>query len=190
MVVVSGLPRSGTSMVMQMLHAGGLPCATDGERAADEDNPKGYFEVERVKRLAEETDKNWVRAHRGEALKVISFLLRHLPLDLRYRVLFITRRMDEILASQRQMLVHRGEDADAIADDVMASSFASHLLETEEYLERSSNFEALYFDHREVLSSPAKVARQIDEFLGGGLDQAAMVAAVDGSLHRNRAPGP
>ncbi len=108
-VVVSGLPRSGTSMIMKMLEAGGLPVLTDGLRAADEDNPKGYYEVERVKGLAEETDKGWLAEARGKGIKVISYLLKSLPPQFNYRVVFIRREIEEVLASQRKMLARRGE---------------------------------------------------------------------------------
>ena len=190
MVVVSGLPRSGTSMVMQMLSAGGLACATDGIRTADEDNPRGYFEVERVKQLHKEADKSWMRAHRGQAVKVISFLLRHLPGDLRYRVLLIHRDLQEVLASQRRMLLRRGEDPDAVSEVEMARTFADHLREVEAFLAEAGNFETLHLDHARILADPAAAARAIDPFLGGGLDQGAMAAAVDASLHRNRRPSP
>ena len=185
-VVVSGLPRSGTSMVMQMLGAGGLTCATDGIRAADEDNPRGYFEVERVKGLHKGGDKSWMRAHQGQAVKVISFLLRHLPGDLRYRVLLIHRDLEEVLASQRRMLLRRGEDPGAVPEPEMARAFAAHLREVEAFLEEAPNFDVLQLDYGRILADPAEAARAIDGFLGGGLDQEAMAAAVDGSLHRNR----
>ncbi len=189
-VVVSGLPRSGTSMVMQMLSAGGLTCATDGLRAADEDNPRGYFEVERVKGLHKEGDKSWMREYQGRAVKVISFLLRHLPGELRYRVLLIHRDLEEVLASQRRMLQRRGEDPDAVPEPEMARAFADHLREVEAFVEEAANFETLQLDHGRILADPAAAARAIDRFLGGGLDQGAMAASVDGSLHRNRRHSP
>ena len=188
-VVVSGLPRSGTSMVMQMLSAGGLACATDGIRAADEDNPRGYFEVERVRRLDKEGDRSWLQEYQGRAVKVISFLLRHLPGDLRYRVLLIHRDLQEVLASQRRMLLRRGEDPDAVPEPEMARTFADHLREVEAFLEEAGNFDTLRLDHGRVLADPAAAAGAIDGFLGGGLDRGAMAAAVDGSLHRNRRGG-
>ena len=104
--IVSGLPRSGTSMLMKMLEAGGLKPLTDRVRAADEDNPKGYYEFERVKRL--EKDKEWLPEARGRAVKIISMLLKHLPPGFSYKILFMLRSMDEVLASQTQMLVGGG----------------------------------------------------------------------------------
>lgn len=174
-------------MVMQMLSAGGLVCATDNERIADEDNPRGYFEDERVKELDKGADKNWLKTHKGQALKVISFLLPHLPRDVNYRVLFIRRSMDEVLASQTKMLSHRGEDSNAVSDEVMAQSLTTHLREVDYYLKHSATFETLYLEHGEALLEPALTARAINEFLGGKLDEAAMIDAVDGSLHRNLA---
>ena len=95
--VVSGLPRSGTSMMMRMLDSGGMEVLTDSIRTADEDNPKGYYEYERVKDLETETDKSYVRDGRGKVLKVISFLIRFLPDDNQYRVIFMRRDLDEVL---------------------------------------------------------------------------------------------
>ena len=109
--VVSGLPRSGTSMMMKMLEAGGIPPVTDELRTADEDNPKGYYEFERVKAM-DQGDTSWVVGARGKVVKVISALLKHLPPGEQYRVVFVRRNMPEILASQRKMLIHRGEDPD------------------------------------------------------------------------------
>jgi hypothetical protein len=107
-VVVSGLPRSGTSMMMKMLEAGGIPVLTDYEREADEDNPKGYFEFERVKNL-KDGDDAWLPQAKGKVVKVIAALLTDLPSSYEYEVIFMRRAMPEILASQRQMLIRRGE---------------------------------------------------------------------------------
>ena len=107
-IVISGLPRSGTSMMMQMLYAAGLPVITDQLRTADEDNPKGYFEIERIKGLYQENDKSWLVDYKGKAVKIISFLLLHLPAKINYKVIFMERDLDEILASQKKMLQNRG----------------------------------------------------------------------------------
>src|SRR5262245_65195845 len=125
-VIVSGLPRSGTSMMMKMLEAGGVPIMTDAIRTADVDNPKGYYEYERVKELEKETDKSYVREGRGKALKVISFLLKDLPDDNYYRVIFMRRDLDEVIASQNKMLDRRKEEA--IDDhETMAEAYRHHL---------------------------------------------------------------
>jgi hypothetical protein len=184
-VVVSGLPRSGTSMLMKMLEAGGLPLVTDGVRAADEDNPKGYYEVERVKNLGQDADKSYLRDARGKGIKVISYLLRSLPEDLNYRVVFVRRDLDEILASQKKMLDRRGEAHDIepqkmrelLQDDVWRSTWL---------LKHRPHFEAIEVRYAEVLAQPLEQARRVKTFLGTPLDVEAMASAVDPKLYRNR----
>src|SRR5215468_11569905 len=124
LVIVSGLPRSGTSMMMKMLAAGGIEPLTDNIRTADEDNPKGYFELERVKQI--ESDKAWLEDARSRVVKLISALLKHLPPSYQYKVIFMRRAMSEILASQRKMLMRRGEPADKVPDEKMAAMFNKH----------------------------------------------------------------
>jgi hypothetical protein len=185
-IVVSGLPRSGTSMVMQMIQAGGVEAATDGVREGDEDNPRGYFEIEKIKHLAEESDKSWLKEYRGRAVKVISFLLRELPRSLSYRVVFVTRDLDEILLSQKKMLRRRGEADDGLGDHRLRMSFTSHLRQVRFFLDRAPNFETLYLEHRDIIRRPVEAAARMNAFLGGELDEAAMAAAVDDTLYRNR----
>jgi hypothetical protein len=182
--VVSGLPRSGTSMMMKMLEAGGLTPLTDHQRVADDDNPRGYFEDERVKRLAR--DASWVGEARGKVVKVVSPLLRHLPPQYRYRVVFVRRDMAEVLASQRQMLIRRGERADALGDDTMAEAFRKHLAAVETWLAQQPNIDVLYVTYHEVVEAPARHAEQISRFLGNGLDTGRMATAVDGALYRQK----
>jgi hypothetical protein len=185
-VIVSGLPRSGTSMLMKMLDAGGLALVTDGVRTADEDNPKGYYEVERVKDLANEQDKSYLRGARGKGIKVISYLLRSLPRDLNYRVVFVRRDLEEILASQRKMLERRGESHE-IEPDKMRELFQDDLWRSTWLLKNGAQFEWIEVHYREILAQPLDQARRISAFLGGGLDEEAMAGAVDPALYRNRA---
>ncbi len=185
-VVVSGLPRSGTSMIMKMLEAGGLPVLTDGLRTADEDNPKGYYEVERVKNLAQEADTSWLAEARGKGLKVISYLLKSLPPRFNYRVIFIRREMEEVLASQQKMLVRRGE-ADETAPERMHSLFEDDLWRASYQLRRRPEFETIELHYSAVLARPLEESRRLAAFLGGGLDAEAMAATVDPQLYRNRA---
>jgi hypothetical protein len=185
-VVVSGLPRSGTSMVMKMLEAGGVPVITDGLRTADEDNPKGYYEVERVKNLASETDRRWLAGTRGKAIKVISYLLKSLPPTFNYKVVFIRREMEEVLASQRKMLARRGETEET-APDRMRALFEDDLWRASYQLKRRPEFEAIELHYSAVLAHPLEEARRLSAFLGGGRDAEAMAAAVDPQLYRNRA---
>lgn len=184
-VIVSGLPRSGTSMMMKMLEAGGLQVLTDNIRTADEDNPKGYYEFEAVKEL--ESNKEWLKDARGKVVKIISQLLKQLPPDYHYKIVFMRRKMEEILASQRQMLIRRGEPTDAISDDKMAKIFQAHLLQVESWLAKQPNMDVLYVHYTEALEQPLPVIDKINQFLGGKLDTKKMAAVVDKSLHRQRA---
>ncbi len=188
-VVVSGLPRSGTSMVMKMLEAGGLPILTDGLRAADEDNPKGYYEVERVKSLAQEADKGWLAEARGKGLKVISYLLKSLPPRFNYKVVFIRREMEEVLASQGKMLARRGE-AEATPPERMRALFEDDLWRAVYQLKRRPEFETIELQYAAALARPLEEARRLAAFLGGDLDVEEMAAAVDPALYRNRATRP
>jgi len=185
-VVVSGLPRSGTSMIMKMLEAGGLAVLTDGLRTADEDNPKGYYEVERVKRLAQEADKGWLAEARGKGLKVISYLLKSLPSTFNYKVVFIRREMEEVLASQRKMLARRGETEET-PPERMRALFEDDLWRASYQLKRRAEFETMELHYSAVLARPLEEAQRLAAFLGGGLDAEAMAAAVDPQLYRNRA---
>jgi hypothetical protein len=186
-VVVSGLPRSGTSMMMNMLAAGGLEILSDGERAADIDNPKGYFELERIKNLEKETDKSYLRAARGKAVKVISFLIKDLPDENDYRVLFMRRDLDEVLASQQKMIDRlESRDADAGAE-AMREAFRNDIARVRVLSRTRPNFALCEIRYRDAVADPAAASRAVNAFLGGRLDEAAMRAAVDASLYRNRA---
>jgi hypothetical protein len=184
-VVVSGLPRSGTSMMMKMLDAAGVAIMTDAVRAADIDNPKGYFEYERVKDLEKETDKSYIREGRGKALKVISFLLKDLPDDCYYRVIFMRRHLDEIISSQNRMLDRRGEET-IDEHETMAEAYRNHLAAVKILVRKRPNFEMLECRYDEVIANPSKAAAAVNAFLGGTLDERAMVSAVDAELYRNR----
>ena len=185
-VVVSGLPRSGTSMLMKMLEAGGVPIVTDGIRTADEDNPKGYYEVERVKDLAQESDRTWLVEARGKGIKVISFLLKSLPSEFNYRVVFIRRDIEEVLASQKKMLARRGETDDTPAER-MREHFTDDLWRAQYQLTHRPWFEMLEVHYTDILARPLEGAQRINGFLGGTLDTEAMAAVVDPDLYRNRA---
>ena len=184
-VVVSGLPRSGTSMLMRMLSAGGVPLVTDGERAADEDNPLGYFELERVKEL-DSDDASWLATARGRAVKVISFLLEKLPRGHDYRVVFLDRTLAEVLASQKKMLARRGETS-TTSDERMTELFEEHLRKTRLLLRDDPRFETLRVAYADVVADPATQARRIARFIGLPVDVERMAGAVDPSLYRNRA---
>jgi hypothetical protein len=184
-IVVSGLPRSGTSMMMKMLEAGGLSIVVDNLREADTDNPKGYFEYERVKQL-DKGDKAWLGEARGKVVKVISALLEHLPGEYTYKVLFMHRQIDEVLASQRKMLGHRGEAVDKISDAEMAQLFAKHLDKVQAWLQTQPNISVLDVDYNQLLADPYPHIHAVNRFLGGRLNEAKMANVVDPELYRNR----
>jgi hypothetical protein len=185
--IVSGLPRSGTSMMMKMLESGGLEIMTDAERTADDDNPKGYFEYERVKELEKETDKSYVREGRGKALKVISFLIKDLPDDNDYRVIFMRRDLGEVITSQNKMIENRGSEDSSATTEAMKEAYRNDIVRTRLLCKGRPNFELIEVHYSATVGSPAETANKVNAFLGGSLDEEAMRAAVDGSLYRNRA---
>ena len=183
-VVVSGLPRSGTSMMMKMLEAGGLRVVSDGQRTADVDNPNGYFEVEAVKKLPE-GETAWLRDAGGAVVKVISALLEYLPADRRYKVIFMERRLPEVLASQQKMLTNRKEESQA-GEAQMEAEFQKHLRAVKYWLARQPNIQVLYVDYNALLNAPEEGCRRVAEFLDMALDMEKMQAVPDGRLYRNR----
>jgi hypothetical protein len=182
-VVVSGLPRSGTSLMMQMLQAGGLEVLVDGQRVPDLDNPRGYCEFERVKNIKE--DSSWLVDVRGKAVKIISQLLFDLPATEQYRILFMERNLDEALASQEKTLARLGRAAGL--REQTKRGFQLHLAKVHSWLEEQSNMRVLRVDYSVVTHAPEQQATQINAFLARRLDVAAMAAAVEPSLYRNRA---
>ncbi|MCG8421704.1 MAG: sulfotransferase [Proteobacteria bacterium] len=180
--VVSGLPRSGTSLMMQMLHTGGLTALTDGLRAADDDNPRGYYELEAVK--ATERDPAWIERAAGHAVKVISYLLPQLPADREYRVVFMRRHLDEILSSQRRMLEHRGEP---VGDESsMRDRFVRHLEDIETWLRGAVHMRVLFVNYNRLISHPAEQVGRVCDFLDGRVNVEPMVAVIDPALYRQR----
>ncbi|MGC9986986.1 MAG: hypothetical protein ABSC07_00250 [Terriglobales bacterium] len=182
--IVSGLPRSGTSLMMQMLDAGGLPVLSDGERKPDTDNPKGYLEWERIKQLPK--DPNLIAEAEGKVVKVISQLLLLLPAGREYRIILMQRPLPEVLKSQDEMLRRRG-NAESIGNtSAIEEAFQRHLIEVNQWLAGKSNVKVARVHYHRVLREPKPVAEEVAAFLGTTLDIEAMVRQVDGSLYRNR----
>jgi len=181
--VVSGLPRSGTSMMMQMLHAGGLTCLTDELREADISNPKGYFEFEKVKSLR--TDNSWLSEAKGKVIKIISHLLSCLPLQLDYKVVFMERDLGEVLASQRKMLENQGRSEEKMSDERLGQIFAQQLHQVKQML-ADRQISTLFLGYKCVLEDPVEISTQLRAFLGNDLDQQAMRHVVDHNLYRQR----
>ena len=181
-VIVSGLPRSGTSLMMQMLDSGGLAVLTDGIRTADVDNPKGYYELEAVKKTKQ--NPSWLPQVRGKGVKMVSLLLYDLPATERYRVIFMNRDLDEVLVSQRKMLLRLQRDPGD--DGQMRRFFTTHLEKLHEWLGRQAHIAVLPVSYNQLLTEPATEAGRVNRFLDDRLDAAKMVGVVDPSLYRNR----
>ena len=184
-VVVSGLPRSGTSMMMKMLAEGGLTIVTDSQREADEDNPNGYFEVEVSKKL-KDGEINWIYEAQGKAVKVISYMLEFLPNDLEYDIIFMDREIHEVLASQKKMLARRNETS-SISDEEMDAQFRAHLKAAKYWLPRQPNMRVLYIKYNDAVNAPESICPLVAEFLAQPLNRAAMQSVPSQALYRNRA---
>jgi len=184
-IVVSGLPRSGTSMMMNMLESGGLELLTDGVRKADDDNPLGYYEYEAVKRLRE-GDNCWVKNARGKVVKIISYLLTNLPEKNHYHVIFMQRDLDEVLASQRKMIIRRGENPDKIDDKKMKTILQNHLDEIDAWINQQDNIARIYMPYRKIINDPHLYIEKLTQFLGFPLDTESMIRVVDPGLYRQR----
>jgi hypothetical protein len=183
-IVVSGLPRSGTSMMMKMLAEGGVPVVSDSIRGADEDNPNGYFEFEPVKALAEGRH-SWLADADHKTVKIVSALLEHLPPQYHYKILFMEREAKEILASQQKMLVRRSEESKT-GDADMEAQFREHLAATKYWLARQPNMEILYVDYNKLMSKPEAYCQAIADFIALPVDVSRMRSVPNERLYRNR----
>ena len=183
-IIVSGLPRSGTSMMMKMLAEGGLSAVVDSLRQADEDNPNGYFEIESSKSL-KNGEKKWLYDAQGKVVKVISYLLEFLPDDLSYDIIFMEREINEILASQQKMLKRRNEIS-ALSDAEMEAQFREHLRAVKYWVARKSNMRILFVKYNEMVNAPETLCQSIADFLEMPLDLKAMQSVPSQSLYRNR----
>lgn len=181
-VVVTGMPRSGTSLMMQMLNAGGIPALTDNRRAPDAHNPLGYFEYEPVKSLAR--DASWVQSGRGKAVKIIYRLLRHLPREFEYRVVFMERELAHVFASQREMLRARGDVAAKQSEQPMLAAFETEIKEAQRWLASQRNIQILLVRYDEILENPDYWVSEVSRFLDG-LDTTAMAACVNPALRHH-----
>ncbi|MGE3243662.1 MAG: sulfotransferase family protein [Pirellulales bacterium] len=180
--VVTGLPRSGTSMMMQMLAAGGLPVLTDGQRTADEDNPRGYFECDKVRSLR--SDNRWLTEANGKAVKVIAQLLEYLP-DENYRLVFMQRDLSEVISSQRTMLDRSGKQGARLTHEQLANVFSKQIDKVDRII-AARNMPVLRVSYRACIDTPEAVAANVNRFLRCGLDERAMAASVDTRLYRQR----
>ena len=184
--IVSGLPRSGTSLMMQMLEAGGLDILTDNWRDADRSNPKGYYELERVKDLGRH-ETSWLEDARGKVVKVISALAMHLPPDYKYKILFMQRNPRERLWSERVMLAQRGQCVSPASDDELLTIYREHVQAVTRWMHAQSNVNVIYVNYGHMIVSPVREISRINRFLGGCLATRKMLDVVDPMLYRMRA---
>lgn len=183
-VVVSGLPRSGTSMMMKMLAEGGLAAVTDEIRSADDDNPNGYFELEAVKQMSD-GNVAWLDGAGGKVVKVISALLEYMPPRHFYKVIFMEREIKEVLASQKKMLANRQEES-SISDAEMEEQFRKHVAAVKAWLVRQPNMEVLYVSYNAMVNEPSSLCKKVIDFLGLPLQYEKMLAVPNERLYRNR----
>ena len=182
--IVSGLPRSGTSMMMQMIEKGGIPALTDNIRTPDEDNPKGYYEFEPVKKTKE--DASWLERAGGKVVKMVHVLLLDLPPDREYRVVFMRRKLEEVVASQDVMLQRGGKSTGGLSSEKVIQVFRAQMVKVDKWVRDHSNFRLLYVNYNELLANPKPEIEAIDSFLGGRMNTDAMLAVVDPTLYRQR----
>jgi hypothetical protein len=181
-ILVSGLPRSGTSLMMQMLASGGVQIVTDYQRTADADNPRGYYELEKVKRIKQ--DVSWLPEVRGKAIKIVSQLLYGLPPQERYWIIFMERDLDEMLLSQEKMLQRL--ERPAVPRQQMKQSYTLHLERLRGWLDRQRNMKVLWVNYNQLIADPVTDAQRISDFLAGKPNADQMIRSVDPALYRNR----
>ena len=184
-IIVSGLPRSGTSLMMMLLEAGGIPILTDNLRTSDVDNPKGYYEFEPVKSMPKGNNQ-WLSQATGKAVKVISSLLKFLPPDHCYKIILMRRRIDEIMASQARMIRNRQENSDRISDAEMSMLFEKHLHDISAWLKRQDYIEHIEISYNEILRAPETAHSVLSSFLDHALDTDQMISMIDRSLYRQK----
>lgn len=179
-VIVSGLPRSGTSLMMQMLDKGGLDSLVDQKRKADESNPKGYYEFEPVKSIHK--DNSWLDQAKDKSVKIVAPLLKHLDFKYRYKIIFMKRNLDEIIKSQQKMI---GKNPD-IFPVSLYNAFRKQLESIEIWKNKEPGVELIYIDYKDVLDHPNVAIDKIQSFLGIDLKKNEMEKCIDISLYRNK----
>lgn len=191
LTIVSGLPRSGTSMMMQMINQGGIPALVDDQRPPDDDNPRGYYEFQPVKRTRE--DPSWLDDAFGKVVKMVHLLLLDLPLDRPYRVVLMRRNLLEVVRSQNVMLTNMGRSVEDLPPERIIDAYHLQIAKVRRHLERNAQcFRYMEADYNELVQNPGPCLEKIGQFLDG-LDVARMQVAIEPRLYRNRqaceAPG-
>ena len=182
--IVTGLPRSGTSLMMKILDEGGLETVQDNIRQADIDNPNGYYEFEKVKKIKQ--DSSWLPETQGKVFKMVSMLLFHLPPTYKYKLVFMRRNIDEMLTSQTKMLKRLNKPGPPVTDEQISALFTKHLDDFGVWVGKQANIELIYIWYSDLMQQPCVETGRINQFLGGSLNVAKMAAVVDPTLYRNR----
>lgn len=182
--IVSGLPRSGTSMMMRMLEAGGMVILTDSIRKADIDNPRGYYEFEKVKKIKE--DASWLEDARGKVFKMVSMLLYDLPMEKTYKIIFMKRNINEMMKSQRKMIERQKPEQVNFDSEKMSVIYEKHLNEVEPWVKAQENMDVIFVKYNDLIENAEENSLKVIRFLGRRLDLEKMVAVVDKNLYRNR----
>lgn len=180
--IVTGVPRSGTSLMMQMLQAGGMDLLVDDVRPPDEDNPEGYYEFEAVKHTR--ADASWLDYAENKAVKMVYMLLNDLPVEREYKVLVMERDLHEVIASQNKMLARLGRPQSRLSDDELIEVFRDDLRQMKAWLAERPSFRVLSVNYNELLQSPGRWADDIVRFLGIPLDAERMIRVIDLGLYR------
>ncbi len=182
--IVSGLPRSGTSLMMQMLEKGGMTTLTDQIRKADDNNPRGYYEYDKVKSLSR--DSAWLKEAEGKAVKIIAQLLFFLPRNFEYSILFMERNMEEIIASQSKMLQSLGRTGAKLDSAILIQTFQRQVNQARAVLSKSANIQWMPVFYNTIFTDPVQTAQKVNAFLGNSLNVPDMASVVDVSLYRAR----
>ncbi|MBG15829.1 MAG: hypothetical protein CL853_05700 [Crocinitomicaceae bacterium] len=183
-IIVSGLPRSGTSMMMQILSAGGLDILTDKKRTPDDNNPRGYFEYEPVKKLM--IDKSWLPQAKGKVVKVIAQLIPYLPSNFNYKIVFMRRPMDEVLKSQQVMLGKEKDVKSKAFPSGLNNAFQKQLNRVDEWIESQANIDVININYKDIISSPENELESLVSFLDKPLEIDKLKSAIDKKLYRNK----
>lgn len=183
-IIVSGLPRSGTSLMMQILKAGGMALVVDDKRPADVNNPKGYFEFEAVKYLEEDND--WLENARGKVVKVISHQLKFLPTGFTYKTIFMHRNLTDIVESQNRMLKQLKKDSRRLSDTDLVGIYKTHIADTMLFLSRQNNHSIAEVHYESLIQNTSLEIKRIKKFINHSLNEESMQAVIDESLNHGR----
>ena len=183
-IVVTGLPRSGTSLMMQILQSLQIKLFTDNHRSADESNPKGYFEHQWVKTI--EKDNSWLTDVKGKAIKIVSPLIKYLPVDLNYKIIFMNRDLDEIIQSQERMLTENNKKDDATNSEELKQIFLKDLKQSKDWIHTQLHSEVLEILHSKLLKNPETELEKIKSFLKIDINTTLILKVIDKNLYRSK----